>query len=83
MKKSEAIRVYRLIDQWTIAELKARLGTFEDLEYIDYYMLMIKKRDELRKLLYGTSNLAELAEHFRIIKRKLKRKKKKKKRRLL
>jgi len=78
MKKSEANQVYKLIEEWTVAEIKARLG-YHIPDCIDYYNLKVQKEDKLRELLYGTSNLVELGGLFGLLNQNRKKKKRKKK----
>ena len=77
MRKSEAIKVYELLEQWTRADVMSRMGRFDNLEFADYAMIKIEKENEIRELLYGTSNIAELYDKFGLGKRRKKKKKKK------
>ena len=79
MKKSEAKKLWQLVEQWTRAEVMARLGRFDNLEFADYYEIKLKKEDEIRELVLGTSNQVELAQRWNMIKKKRKRGKKWKK----
>lgn len=77
IKKSQARKLLKLIEEQTRADVIARLVPFDNLGYGDYAMTSIKKIDEIRKFIYGTDNLVRLADIFNI---SLKRKKQKKKR---
>lgn len=83
MKKSEALQqrkeLLRLIEQETRAEIVARLGRFDNLGYLDYAQIQLDKKDEIRKLIFGTSDILVLGERWELIKPKPRRKKKKKK----
>ncbi len=76
MRKSEATKIYKLLEEWTRADVMSRMGRFDNLEFADYAMIKIEKENEIRELLYGTSNIAELADKWNLIKRKKKKKKK-------
>lgn len=78
MKKSEAKHVYKLIEEWTQAEIMARVGQFDNLEYADYFRVKLEKEDELRKFIFGTSNLIELGTRWELIKPKRRKRKKRK-----
>jgi len=60
IKRSEAIHIIELLEQWTRAEIMARFGPFKSLEYADYFRTKIEKEDELREYLFGTSDLTKL-----------------------
>lgn len=77
MTKKEAKKLYKLIKRWTRAEIMARIGQFDNLEFIDYALKEVEYRDKIRELLYGTSNLVELGEQFGML-GKIKSKKNKK-----
>ena len=79
MKRSEANHVYKLLRQWTRAEIMARLGRFDNLEFADYFVKKIEIEDKLRKFMFGTSNLVELGIKWGLIKEKRTRRKKKQK----
>jgi len=68
--KAEAKRILDLINQWTRCEIIARLGKFNNLGFGEYAKMKIEKADELRKLIYGTSNLVKLGERWGLLKRK-------------
>lgn len=48
-----------LLEQWARADVMSRLGSLSS--DIDYAHVKIEKEDEIRKLLYGTCSLPELA----------------------
>ena len=83
MKKSEALQqrkeLLRLIEEWTHAEIMARVGRFDNLEYADYFRTKLEKEDELRTFIFGTSNLIELGTRWGLIKEKPRRPKMKQK----
>ena len=69
MKKSEALKVYKLLKEFTRAEIMARHGEFGgSLEFGDYFVIAIEKMDEIRKLLYGTDNLVKLGQKWKMLK---------------
>jgi len=47
-------------------------------DYADYFKAKLEKEDELRKFIFGTSNLVELGTKWKLIQKKRKRKKKRK-----
>jgi len=55
-------KLRQLVDQWTRAEVMSRSPAIDFPEYGDYYATMLEKRDEIRKLMYGTSNFIEIGE---------------------
>ena len=84
MKRSEALQQRRkllnLIEQETRAEIIARLGRFDNnIGFADYYRIMLEKKDEIRQLVFGESELIVLAERWGLVKPTKRRKKKKKK----
>jgi len=80
--KQEALKqrrkLLKLIEQWTRAEIMSRLGRFDNLEYANYYRTMLDKRDEIRELVFGESQLITLAERWGLVKSKCRKKKMKK-----
>jgi hypothetical protein len=60
-------QLLRLIEQWTRAEIMARLGRFDNLEYADYFRIKLDKEDEIRQLLFGESELIQLAYKWNMI----------------
>ena len=81
MTKTEALKqrkeLLSLIEQWTRAEIMARLGRFDNLEYLDYAQIQIEKEDEIRELVFGTSDILVLNDMWGLVKSKRHRKKKK------
>ena len=79
MKKSEALQQRRkllnLIEQQTRAEIISRLDRFDNLEFADYFRIKLEKEDEIRELVFGTSDLIVLAERWELAKDKQRRKK--------
>lgn len=82
MKKSEALQqrkeLIKIIEQWTRAEIIARFGRFENLVYLNAVQTQIEKKDEIRELVFGTSDILILGDRWGIIKPKRRKKKKKK-----
>jgi len=75
IKKSQVKKLLTLLEQWTRYEVVSRLAPIEKLEYGDAFAEMIKKENEIREMLYGTSNFVELGDAWNIIRpRKKKRK---------
>lgn len=74
MTKQEALKqrrqLLKLIEQWTRAEIISRFGRFDNLEYADYYRIMLEKRDEIRELIFGNSELIVLAKRWGLVKPK-------------
>ena len=83
MTKSEALqqrrKLVKLVEQQTRAEIISRLGRFDNLEFADYFKIKLEKTDEIRELVFGTSDLIVLAERWELVKDKPRRKKKNKK----
>ena len=81
IKKSQARHILELIEQATRAEILARFGRFDNLEFTDWYMIRLKKQEELLEYIFGTSSLVELGHRWSLLKRtgELRRKKKKRK----
>jgi len=79
MKRSEALQqrkdLLKLIEQWTRAEVMARLGRFDNLEFADYARIEIEKRDEIRRLLFDTDSLVVLGERWGMLKSRQREKK--------
>jgi len=78
MKKKEAKQIYKLLEQWTRAEIIARHGPFDNLEFGQYAVIKLEKEDEIRKLLYGTNNLIDLGIKWGILKERKKKRRTKK-----
>jgi len=60
MKKAERKQLYKLLKQWTRAEIMARHGICKGMSFGDYFKISLEKVDKIRKLLYGSSDLIEL-----------------------
>jgi len=69
IKKSQAKHILELIEQMTRAEVMARIGPFRFPEYTDYYMVSLKKKEELLEYIFGTSCLITLGKKWKILKR--------------
>ena len=54
-------KLLTLVEEWTRYEIAARLLPIETKLAVDYYRRMLEKEDEIRELLYGSSNLNQLA----------------------
>ena len=57
-------KLLKLLEQWTRADVMSRVGKLDS--DICYALTKIEKADEIKVLLYGTSDLVELAKKFRI-----------------
>jgi hypothetical protein len=81
IKKSQALHIIELIEQITRAEIMARFGPFDTLEYAEYFSIKVRKEDELRKYLFGSSNLVKLGIRWGLLKERTpnRRKRKRKK----
>jgi len=81
MKKSEAIKLYELIEKWTRAEIMARFGEYSGLGFADYYQLKLDFENEIRRLVFKTDNIVELGEKWKLLeteRQKIRKKKRKK-----
>lgn len=65
-KESNLTQLEQLIEQWTRAEVMARLGHINRPKACDYYSIMLDKIDEIRRLLYGTDDLTELGHRWKL-----------------
>lgn len=83
MKRSEALQqrkeLLKLIEQWTRAEVMARFGRFDNLEFGDYAMIEVEKRDEIRRLIFGTDDMLVLGARWNMLKERQKEEKRRKK----
>jgi len=75
IKKKQAKKLLKLLEQWTRAEIVARFGQFDNLEFADYYIIKIEKADEIRRFLYDTDNLVELGERWGLLRKGIKKRK--------
>ena len=78
IRKKQAKKLLKLLEQWTRAEIVARFGQFDNLEFADYYIIKIEKADEIRRFLYDTDNLVELGERWGLLRKGIKKRKNKK-----
>jgi len=67
IKKSQAKRILKLIEEATRAEILARFGPYRFPEYADWFGVSLEKREELLEYVFGTSSLVELGKHWKII----------------
>lgn len=75
--RKQAKKLVSLLEQEARCEVMARMGRFDNLEYAEYAMKQIELKDEIRKMLFGTSDIATLAERWGMIGGKRKRRKRK------
>jgi len=61
ISRKQARKLVKLLERWTRADVMSRLGQFDNLEYLDYAQHKIDYEDKIRKMLFDTSNFAELA----------------------
>lgn len=59
--KKEAKRLVKLVERWTRCEVMARMGRFDNLEFADYAAKSVEYQDKIREMVFGSSNIAELA----------------------
>ncbi len=80
IKKSEALKIIKLYEEYTRATVAARIGPMGFPACGDFFLLAQQKEDELQKYIFGTSDLVRLGEMWGIIKEsKCKKKKRKRK----
>jgi len=72
IKKSQAKKILKLIEQATRAEILSRLAPIPFPEYADWHMVSIEKRNELLQYLYGTSSFVELGRLWGLLKKERK-----------
>jgi len=65
-------RLLKLLEQWTRAEIMARFGPFQSLEYAEYFTIKTYKENAIRRLLFGNDNISELGVEWGLLKRKRK-----------
>ena len=74
MKRSEVLQqrkeLIKLIEQWTRADIIARFGRFDNLEFANYAVIKLEKEDEIRRLVFGESELVVLADRWGLAKPK-------------
>lgn len=68
MEESKIKEVLQLIEQWTRSEIMARHAYLNNSDFVDYVGIKIEKEDEIRKLLFGTSDLIQLGLRWQILK---------------
>ncbi len=81
IKKSEAIKIIELYEEYTRATVAARIGPLGFPACGDFFLLAQQKEDELQEFMFGTSDLVQLGEMWGITKEHKKKRKKKRKRR--
>ena len=59
--KKQAKKLVKLLEREARCEVMARLGRFDNLEYADYAMKQIEYKNKIRKMLFGTSEIIQLA----------------------
>ncbi len=79
IKKSQAKKLLKLVEEETRAEIMSRHGRFENLEFANYYQIKLDKQDKIRKLCFGSSDLVRLGIKWGLLKEKEKKRRKKKK----
>lgn len=72
--RKQAKKLVKLLEREARCEVMARLGRFDNLEFADYAIKQIGYKDKIREMLFGTSNIAELAKKWKMLKYKRKRK---------
>jgi len=70
MDESKVEQMSKLIEQWTRAEIMARFGRFDNLEYANFAYIQIDKANTIRELLFGTSDLVELGLKWGMLKKR-------------
>ena len=80
IKKSQAIKIIKLYEEYTRATIAARIGPLGFPACGDFFLLAQQKEDELQEYLFGTSDLVQLGEMWGIVKEPKKKRKKKRKR---
>ena len=71
IKKSQAKKLFKLVEEETRAEIMSRHGRFENLEFANYYQIKLDKQDKIRKLCFGSSDLVRLGKKRRKKKKSL------------
>lgn len=71
MTRTEALQqrkqLIALIKQWTAAEIMARHGALDIKRGVDFYQIMLDKKDEIRKFIFGDSDLLNLGHDWGMI----------------
>lgn len=60
--RKQAKRLVELLEREARCEVMARLGRFDNLEYAEYAVKQIEYKNKIRKMLFGTSEIIQLAE---------------------
>ena len=81
IKKSQAIKIIKLYEEYTRAIVASRIGPLGFPACGDFFLLAQQKEDELQEYLFGTSDLVQLGKIWGIIKEPKRKKKKKKRKR--
>lgn len=68
--RKQAQRLVKLLEREARCEIMARLGKFNNLEYADYAIKQIEYKDKIRKMLFGTSELVQLAKQWDMFSRR-------------
>lgn len=79
-KRKKTFTLHELVEQWTRAEVMARMAPLGITDTTEYAMLEVELRDRVREHAFGTSDLVELGDLFKLPLRPRRRKKKKKRR---
>lgn len=72
--KKKYLKLKKMLERWTRAEIIARHGKFDNLEFGDYYTIKLEIEDKLRKKLFGTDDLVELGIKWKLLKESKKKK---------
>ena len=75
MTEEQIKQLLDLIEQWTRAEIVARLVPFDNKEFANYAQIQIEKENEIRRLIFGTDDLVELGIKWNLLKSKEEQKK--------
>ena len=68
MNCEERIKLYELIEKHARCEIVARLAPVGWQEYGDVYLKMKDTMDEIRQLMFGTSNIVVLGKRWDLLK---------------
>ena len=68
IKKSEALKIIELYEEYTRATVAARIGPLGFPACGDFFLLAQQKEDELQEFMFGTSDLVQLGEMWEIVK---------------
>jgi len=68
MTEEQIKQLILLIEQWTRAEIVARLVPFDNKNYTDYFQIKLNKENEIRKLLFDTDDLVKLGLKWNLLK---------------